>query len=311
MKSNDFQPAVAAIGKVLKVGKNLIHQISVVTNIRTMSNAAACKMPIQDHDHIGVFSQPRPHLLAISIAGAHILRVTNILPQIVRSQVRMRNHDRFFVRIGRQNRLSPVKRRAARSKLQHKKQVLLAADGQHAIKVFIAAGRKISLVISFPCIARGSKPMVEPNHAPALGIRRIIVMIADGKLIWNPGIVEDANGGISILLLCIAGAIIHNVAYAQHHLNILALGIVGNPLGLAVHYLRKELGFILRVRQNNDGEILGKDHWAEGQKQTEKQKNCRTNTKGRHGKTFTEEAADGSECRSVAASCEVVRSLQS
>src|SRR6185437_317638 len=85
MKGENFQPAIAAIGEILHISKNLVDQIPVVAYIFAMRDRAARKMAVQHHDHIRVLSQPLPHLLSVGITRSHVLSVASVLAQPYRS----------------------------------------------------------------------------------------------------------------------------------------------------------------------------------------------------------------------------------
>ena len=93
-----------------------------------------------------------------------------------------------------------------------------------------------------------------------------------------------------ILLLGGLRAIVDDIANAQHHLNVQFILILDNPVGLAVHYLGIVLGFILRVRQDDDGKVLSfKDSGNTQQKHEEQTQRVQT-TKRQHPEPQSKDA---------------------
>ncbi len=81
-------------------------------------------------------------------------------------------------------------------------------------------------------------------------------MIPNRKHVRYARVIQNANSCIGILLLGGLCAIVDDIPNTQHHLDVQLILILGNPVGLAVHYLGKKLCFILRVRQDDDGKVL-------------------------------------------------------
>src|SRR5439155_18104725 len=152
----------------------------------------------------------------------------------------------------------PVKGFGAWNELKCQDQVFPAVDGQYAIKVFIAAGGKVSLVVVLAGISRWAKPLIKSADRAcyySFIFAAVIVMITNRQKVRNCGSIKRPEGDIRIALLLQGGAIVNDVTQPKHCLDIQAGAVIGDPLRLAVQNLREELRLILRVGQQNNGKI--------------------------------------------------------
>src|SRR5579872_6795380 len=124
MKCYDAQPAVAAVGEVLKVSKELIHQVTVVSQIGPAPTSRATEVATQEHDDVAMLAQPHPRGLSGGVAGRHVLIVVQVLTHVVLHHKGMVYDDHFFVRISRKDGLGPVQRCTCWPVLKPHEQVL-------------------------------------------------------------------------------------------------------------------------------------------------------------------------------------------
>ena len=80
-------------------------------------------------------------------------------------------------------------------------------------------------------------------------------------------------GGVSILPLRRLFGDIDDVAFANHKLDVVVRLVIDDPLRLLVENLRIGLRIVLRVRQDNDGEI--RRRYLCQCRKTEGEKNCK------------------------------------
>ena len=98
-------------------------------------------------------------------------------------------------------------------------------------------------------------------------------MIADGHDVRDICVVEQFDGGVSILPLHGLLGGVDDVALAQNKLDVVARLVIDDPLRLLVENLRIRLRVELRVRQDNDGEI--RRRYLCQCRKTEGEKNCK------------------------------------
>ena len=190
MKFHDPEVSIPAIGHILVVRKNLIHQIAVDTDVHAMARRILTRTPhlVPAQYQSDVFILPYkfgPHCIAIVIgAEAIVLRVKAVAsgdPGIVKVLVGMSDDDDLFVRIVLDDLRSPRERTVARIEFKGQHQVRLSVNRQHAIEILIASGWVASLPVAGRTVSPGAKIVIEilRCRCAAAWIIRVIVMVAN------------------------------------------------------------------------------------------------------------------------------------
>src|SRR5262249_54415136 len=251
MEGHDAQPSVPRhlvrprCLQILIIGVHRVDQIAIDSKILAVRRHAAGDVPAQNKVNIWEALEPAvPTLFAIVIAE-QVRRVAVIYASAISKNMAVSDDDDVLVEVTADDSRCPVEGLAAGNIFQDEEQIWLVVDVQDAVKVLIAALRVaaslfVTLVIVAAGVPVGPPPVVEAGGYSVFGasIGAIVVMVADCEHGGDAGVIQKLDGGISVPLLLIGSAIVHNVADSEHHLDIEVLAIVHDPSRLAIHHAR-------------------------------------------------------------------------
>ena len=162
--------------------------------------------------------------------------------------------NRSLIEIGGENTIRPIEEACCRrGVVEVDDDKVHAAGAEEGVAALVVSGR---ITFAVETLAAGGIGGAEAGYAEVGVVERSFIMVAWHNAIWNVRRIEDCHGSIRVVPFCSASGVIDDVALMNDIDDIEGVFIVDDPLRLGGEDRGVAGGVVLRIRQDNDREVL-------------------------------------------------------